>query len=281
MAEITIDPRQVRESAIAGSWYPGRREQLVAAIEDFLEAVPPQPLPGELVALIAPHAGYIYSGQVAAHAYKLLAGKQYPVVAVVSPSHRPYAGRVLVTRKRYYRTPLGLVEVAGDLVQAIGKTVPLTGVERDEEHSLEIQLPFLQHMLGSFRLLPLMLEDQSYANAAAVAAALAGTLAGEKALLVASTDLSHFHGYDRAVALDHRALSAMERFDPPGFDQDNRAGRAEACGHGAVVAVLLAAQSMGADRVTVLHYANSGDVTGDRARVVGYGAAAVTRPVKP
>jgi hypothetical protein len=122
-----------------------------------------------------------------------------------------------------------------------------------------------------------MMQDQSYGVAKALGDALAKTLADKRALLVASTDLSHFHPYERAVALDRRALAAIERFDAEGLDRDVASGRSEACGYGAVVSVLVAARALGADRVTVLRYANSGDVTGDRTRVVGYGAAAITR----
>lgn len=275
--EATIEARLVRESPIAGSWYPGQRDELARTIADLLAAVPPQPLPGELVALIAPHAGYMYSGQVAAHAYSLLQGKRYDIVAVVSPSHRPYSGRVLATAKRYYRTPLGLLEVNHGLLEDLGKAVPLNYLERDEEHSLEIQLPFLQYMLGNFSLVPVMLQDQSYNVANSVGRTLAKLLEDKKALLVASTDLSHFYNYNRATAMDQRALEVIAAFDPEAFDRDIQSGRIEACGYGAVVAVLVAARALGADKVTVLHYANSGDITGDKYRVVGYGAAAITR----
>ena len=274
--EEKVSPREVRESPIAGSWYPGKKEQLTAQIERFLAGVPPQGLPGELVGLISPHAGYAYSGQVAAWAYRQLAGRSYDTVAVVSPSHAPYGGRVLVTRLRYYRTPLGLVEVSHDLLAELAREAPVSLIGQDEEHALEIQLPFLQHTLGGFRLVPVMLEDQSYATAALVAQALARVLEGKKALLVASTDLSHFHPYERAVALDRRALEAIGRFDPEGFDRDMSEGLCEACGYGAVVAVLLAARARGATRVALLKYANSGDVTGDRHSVVGYASLALT-----
>ena len=280
MSENRIDPRTVRESPIAGTWYPGRRDELATDIGEFLQNVPPRSLPGELVALIAPHAGYVYSGQVAAHAYRLLDGGRYDVVAVVSPSHRYLGSALAVTRKSYYRTPLGLVRVAEDLVQELGQGLRIGRVDRDEEHSLEIQLPFLQHQLGDFALLPVMMEDQSLATASRLGERLAAVLKGRSALLVASTDLSHFHPYDRAVALDQRALAAMEAFDPAGLDREINAGRAEACGYGAVSAVLVAARGLGADQVTILNYANSGDVTGERNRVVGYGAAAITRPGK-
>jgi len=269
-------PAEVRESPIAGSWYPGKKEQLSAQIEDFLEAVPRQELHGEIVGLICPHAGYAYSGHVAAWGYRQLVGKRYDTVAVVSPSHASYGGRVLVTRSRYYRTPLGLVELAHDLVAQLAREAPVSFLGQDEEHSLEIQLPFLQHTLGSFSLVPVMLEDQSYATASLVARALAPVLEGKRALLVASTDLSHFHPYERALALDHRAIEAMGRFDPEGLHRGINEGLFEACGYGAVAAVLLAAKAMGAKKVTLMKYANSGDVTGDRRSVVGYASLAIT-----
>jgi AmmeMemoRadiSam system protein B len=281
MSETRVDPHLVRESPIAGTWYPGRRDELDALVAQYLSEAPAATLGGELVGLIAPHAGYMYSGAVAAHAYTLLENRHYDLVAVISPSHRFYAGKLLVSRKSYYRTPLGLVEVAHDLVREIGSEVRLDGVDRDDEHSLEIQLPFLQHQLGSFRLVPIMMEDQSLGVASQLGCALAAVLAGKSALLVASTDLSHFHTYDRAAALDRRALAAMERFDPVALDQDVAAGAAEACGYGAVSAVLVAAKAAGAGKVTILKYANSGDVTGDRNRVVGYGAAAISREARP
>jgi len=277
MEEKAINPKDIRESPIAGSWYPGTKAELERTIDRYLAAVPAQPLPGELVALVAPHAGYNYSGQVAAYAYKQLVGKHFDTVVVISPSHGPYAGGVLVTRKRYYRTPLGLVEVASDLVQAVDKEFRLNFIGQDEEHSLEIQLPFLQRTLGDFRLVPFMLENQFYATAQGLSQALATVLPAEGVLLVASTDLSHFYTYDQAVQLDRRAMADIGRFDAEGLDRDIATGRAEACGHGAVVAVLLTAKARGADKVTVLQYANSGDVTGDRWRVVGYGAAAITK----
>jgi AmmeMemoRadiSam system protein B len=274
--EEKVSPREVRESPIAGSWYPGKKEQLTTQIERFLAGVPPEELPSEIVGLISPHAGYAYSGQVAAWGYKQLTGKSYDIVAVVSPSHAPQGGGVLVTRFRYYRTPLGLVEVAHDLVAEMAGEAHLCLVEHDEEHSLEIQLPFLQYTLGGFRLIPVMLEDQSYATASHVAGALTRVLEGKSALLVASTDLSHFYPYEQAVALDQRTVEAIGRFDPEGFDRDVNAGLLEACGYGAVVAVLLAAKARGAKRAVVLKYANSGDVTGDRHSVVGYASLALT-----
>ena len=268
-------PEEIRRSVIAGSWYPGSRADLERTVDGFLANVEEGKVKGQLIGLIAPHAGYIYSGQVAAYAYKQLEREAFDTVAVISPVHRMYLASVAVTTYRYYETPLGLVEVDSELVEALGREVGLQRVGRDEEHSLEIQLPFLQRALGEFTLLPIMMGDQSWETEQALGQALAKALKGKKALLVASTDLSHFYDYETAVSLDRVVLRHIEAFDPEGLAWDLAARRCEACGGGPVVAVMLAARALGANRATVLQYANSGDVTGDRRRVVGYAAGAV------
>jgi AmmeMemoRadiSam system protein B len=270
-----ISPKDIRRSVIAGSWYPGSRAELERTVDGFLANVEEEVVEGQLMGLIAPHAGYIYSGQVAAYAYKQLEGKAFDAVALLSPVHRLYIGPFAVTAYRYYETPLGLVEVDSELVEAMRREVGLQRVGRDEEHSLEIQLPFLQRVLGEFKLLPIMMGDQAWETEQALGQALAKVLQDRKALLVASTDLSHFHDYDTAVSLDRVVLEHIEAFDPQGLARDLAARRCEACGGGPVVAVMLAAKALGADRAKVLKYANSGDVTGDRWRVVGYAAGAI------
>ena len=272
-----VDRSQVRPSDIAGSWYPGRPAELRSTIKRYLAGVEHRELEGELVGLIAPHAGYIYSGQVAAHAYKQLEGADFDLVALISPVHQMYMGTYMVTSYHYYETPLGLVPVATDVVDRLGEKLRLVRVEREAEHSLEIQLPFLQYLLGEFRLVPVMLGDQDWDCCQRLASALVPLLTGQKALLAASTDLSHFHPYDRAVQLDRRVLGHIESFDPRGLSDDLAAHRCEACGGGPVIAMMLAARELGADRGHVLCYANSGDVTGDRSQVVGYMAAALSR----
>ncbi len=273
-----VDPRNVRRSVIAGTWYPGTKGELERTIDGYLANVEEAPIEGQLLGLISPHAGYIYSGQVAAYAYKQLEGLSFEVVVVVSPVHRiMYMDRFAVTNKAYYETPLGLIEVDSQLVEAVSKKAGFSRVGQDDEHSLEIQLPFLQRVLGDFKLTPIMIGDQSLSSCRELGQALATALKGEKALLVASTDLSHFHGYDAAVSLDRVVLDHVEAYDPEGLAQAMSRGQCEACGGGPVVAVMLAARELGADKAKVLKYANSGDVTGDRTRVVGYMAGALYR----
>jgi AmmeMemoRadiSam system protein B len=269
------DSRDIRRSVIAGSWYPGDPKQLRSMLDGFLNQVPPQPLEGRLVGLISPHAGYIYSGQVAAYAYSQLRGQSFPKVVVVSPVHRVYTGEFATTDKAYYETPLGLVPVDTESVAAVESHVRLNHVSQDMEHSLEIQLPFLQHVLGNFALTPIMMGIQEWDSAARLGHALARVFEEQPALLVASTDLSHFHSYEVAVRLDQLVLDRITAYDPEGLSRTLETHRAEACGGGPVMAIMLAAKGLGANRVVLLKYMNSGDVTGDHSGVVGYAAAAL------
>ena len=152
----------------------------------------------------------------------------------------------------------------------MGARVSLSSVPSDDEHSLEMQLPFLQRALDSFKLIPVMQGDQSLAASQSLAGALAEVLKDRAALLVASTDLSHFHSYDTAVKLDRTVADYINSYDPTGLQAALERGTAEACGGGPVVAVMLAARALGGDWAQVIYYANSGDVIGDRSRVVGY-----------
>ncbi len=271
----------IRESVIAGSWYPGDPDVLRSQILDFLSRAKPPQIEGELIALISPHAGYMYSGQVAAYAYKLLEGRPFHTVVIVAPSHRAYFRGVSVYPRGGYRTPLGIVPIAEDLTSRLMETSPVISYipqAHAQEHSLEIQLPFLQVVLKDFRLVPLVMGEHDFHTCQELADAIVEVVKGkEDVLLVASTDLSHFYPYSQAVTLDRVVLEHVEAFDPEGLSKDLRTGRCEACGGGPMVAVMLAARALGADGARVLKYANSGDVTGDRSSVVGYMAAAIYR----
>ena len=281
---------RVRESVIAGQWYPGHAQELRRMIEGFFANVEPRALDGvrapgaEVVGLISPHAGYVYSGQVAAYAYELVRGKSFDVVVIVSPVHRMYAGPYATTAADAYRTPLGDVPLDSALVNAVDERLSLVRLPADNEHALEIQLPFLQVALGPFRLLPIMLGEQIWPACSRLADALSDVLqqrmSEKSALLVASTDLSHFHHASQAERLDSVVTRYIDAFDPQGLSRALARHETEACGGGPVVAVMLTAQALGADRAKTLHYAHSGHVTGDYASVVGYAAGAIYRARK-
>ena len=270
----------VRPSPIAGQWYPGQPEVLRHDIKKYLQQVRLPPIEGEIVGVMAPHAGYLYSGPVAAYAFAAVQGMTPEVVAVVSPMHYPYPYPMLTSLHRAYLTPLGEIPVAQNLVARLDNLLQaklgygLTPVGHDPEHSLEIELPFLQYVLDKpFHLLPVMVREHSIHATRALGDALAEVLRGENALLVASTDLSHFYTQYRALALDKEMLRRVGAFDPEGVLRAEDEGKGYACGRGALAAVMWAAKALGATRAQVLHHATSGDITGDFSRVVGYGAA--------
>lgn len=279
MDDSAVNPHEIRPSALAGTWYPGTRRALRQEVEGMLQRATRAELGGPICGIIVPHAGLMYSGQVAAEGYKQLEGREFRTVVLLGPSHRAYFQGILVSDKSYYETPLGLVPVDLDAVSRIAETLKVNYLPQDLEHSLEIQLPFLQTVLPDFRIVPLMLGDQSFAFSEALATLIARIFADSNSILIASSDLSHFHTYEEAVLLDRRFLAEVEAFDPAGVQRAVTEGEAEACGAGAVISVMLATQRMGANRARVLKYANSGDVSGDRSRVVGYSAVAISKTV--
>lgn len=270
---MSIQPHDVRPSSIAGKWYPGDPNQLAQSIDSYIAQAVVPPINGRLVGVLVPHAGHRYSGPVAGYAYKLMRGLQVDVVALVGPSHYPYQGPVISTAHAAYRTPLGDIPVDHDLLRMLRQTVTIEAVHSDPEHSLEIELPFLQRTLNNFRLLPLALVDQSLTVAQKLGRALAGTLQEQKVILVASSDLSHFYPQNIAHELDHNLLDAVAAFDPAAVIQAEEDGTGFACGRGAIAAVMIAAKELGADTAQIIHYATSGDVNHDHSQVVGYGAA--------
>jgi AmmeMemoRadiSam system protein B/AmmeMemoRadiSam system protein A len=272
-----VGMKEIREPAVAGAFYPDKPEVLLGDVKKYLENAKKEKMEGEIVALVSPHAGYMYSGQVAAYAYKLVEGKAFDSVVVVAPSHRALFKGVSLYDRGGYRTPLGVVPVDTELSKKMmerRKEIQFLPAAHSQEHSLEVQIPFLQVALKSFKLIPMVMEPYwSWETCQSVASAIAETVKGKRVLLVASTDLSHFYTYNIAVELDKIFLNHIERFDVEGLNRDLKSNRTEACGGGPVVTIMLAAKKLGADHGKVLRYANSGDVTGDRSRVVGYASA--------
>jgi len=269
--------KEIREPAVAGAFYPDKPEVLSRDVKKYLENSKKEKIEGDIVALISPHAGYMYSGQVAAYAYKLVEGRAFDSVVVVAPSHRVLFKGASLYDRGGYRTPLGVVPIDTELSKKMmerRKEIQFLPEAHSQEHSLEVQIPFLQVVLKTFNLIPIVMEPYwSWETCQSVASAIAETVKGKRVLLVASTDLSHFYTYNIAVELDKIFLNHIERFDVEGLNRDLKNNRTEACGGGPVVTIMLAAKMLGANHGKVLKYANSGDVTGDRSRVVGYAAA--------
>jgi hypothetical protein len=275
----------IRPSPIAGTWYTDNPVKLAAEIDRYLESakVSVEEYAGRVIGLAAPHAGHRYSGRTAGYAYKLIQGSPRGLAVILSPFH-PYSdAEFLATAHRGYQTPLGEVPVDQDLLSQLDSKMrkeglSLTQISEDEEHSIEIQLPFLQRAWQeNFALLPVMVRTHDAQKLRKFAQALHEALEGHDYLLIASTDLSHFYPQDYAEVLDAEMLKRIKEMDPQGVLDAEREGSGSACGVGAVAAMLWTAQLAGADSAYILNYSSSADATGDRSSVVGYGSAAVLR----
>ena len=288
------EEKKLRPAGVAGSFYPANPGQLTAMMDGMLAKVSTPGIDGKILAVVAPHAGYPYSGPVAAYTYAALKGRKYARVVVIAPSHYEAFEFASVYDGDGYVTPLGVVPVDREFARKLATmngSIRLSerghkATAQGAEHALEVQLPWLQRVLGSFKLVPVVMGAQSYASSRALGVALArliqkessapaqpgsGDAAGDT-LIVASSDLSHYHTYNEAESIDHKTLGALESWDYLSMSRNFQTRVWEACGGGPIVAAMIAAERMGANQARVLKYANSGDVIGDRSHVVGYSA---------
>ena len=268
----------VRQPVVAGAFYTADSASLSSEIDRYLRNVSKKEVPKKPIGLISPHAGYMYSGQVAANAYKLVEGKQYDEVIVFAPSHRAYFSGASLDRKSGYHTPLGTVPINRELVEEIIQACSLASFHEQahgQEHSLEVQLPFLQMVLENFSLIAIIMGDQDIRTCETIVRCIAEVLQGRNVLIVASSDLSHYHPYDQAKELDQKVLDYINAFDPHGLASALSKHRIEACGGGPIITALLLGKQMGATKAEVVNYANSGDVSGDYSGVVGYAAGVI------
>jgi AmmeMemoRadiSam system protein B len=272
-----FDMPTLRRPALAGSWYPQSATMLAAQVDDYLTA-------GEaagaefarVTALVSPHAGLMYSGPVAGFAYNQLRVHPPELVVLVGPSHFVDFEGVAILLKGAFETPIGTATIDESCASALVAATPLIRdhpTAHAREHSLEMQLPFLCRVAPQAKIVPLVMGRQTAQTASALADALATLLIGRKALLIASTDLSHYHDAPTAAALDRIVLDHVARFDADGLQETLNQRRDHACGGGPLVAVMRAARTLGAGHARVLRYADSGDVSGDKSSVVGYMAA--------
>lgn len=273
-------PSNIREPAVAGIFYPDDPLVLRDVINNFFMEQPESHPQGEIIGLIVPHAGYQYSGVTAATAYQLLRGHRFDTAVIVSPSHREYFDAISVYDGDAYKTPLGIVRINTALRQELIESdaaITASGKGHDAEHAIEVHLPFLQMTMHGITILPIVMGSQRRELCYQLGDKLAKVLANKNAILIASTDLSHYHPYHEAEAIDGTTISHLAAFEYDELMEKFERRKLEACGGGITVAVMHAARLLGATRVNILHHSNSGDVTGDRSAVVGYVAAAVLR----
>ncbi len=270
----------VRPSPIAGTWYPGHPEMLRHTVRSLLDEARVPVIRGELLGLISPHAGIQYSGATAAHAYKLVEGRAFERVIILGPSHFAYVGNVATTPVQAWETPLGQVPLDWEFLQELSEHITIYQVGRDREHSIEMQLPFLQVAIGEFRLVPLLMSAYTTEAAQAVGRALAKLVNPKTDLLIASTDLSHLNDYREVEQRDAEIITALTAFDIEGFARIAEDPSCTSCGRFPVLSLLYAAKALGATDLLKLHYTHSGEVTGQLVvgqYTVGYLAAAIVR----
>ena len=274
----------IRKPSWAGSFYDSDKNMLRGQIEDYLKNAKELPsLSSEPLALISPHAGYVYSGQTAAYAYRLVQGKTYEAVIVIGPSHQYGFEGCSIYLKGGFETPLGIAQVDEDLAGRIAQRSGFSYIAEAhaKEHSVEVQIPFIQVALPEAKIVPIIMGFQTRKTISVLASALAEVLPLKKILIVASTDLSHFLSKSQANSLDAKTIALVQNLNAETIINKMAAGENIMCGGGPVAATLLAMKKRGKPRLEVLRYADSSEVTQDDSRVVGYLAAVLTLDSSP
>lgn len=279
----------MRKAAVAGSFYAGSSAGLRRQIEDcFRHSLGPGALPRVTVAserkilgLVSPHAGYVYSGPVAAHGFfRIVEGLKPETVVIIGPNHRGLGASVAIGRVDRWDTPLGPVELDTEVAEAVASGSKW--VEEDDaahvmEHSIEVQVPFLQYVLGSgFRMVPVAMMRQDLTVSQDLGRAVASAVKTKEALIIASSDFSHYEPQPVASSRDRLALNAILDLDPARLEAVVKSNQISMCGPGPVIAMLTACKDLGAKRARLLKYATSGDITGDYSQVVGYASVEIT-----
>lgn len=278
-AALGARTQEVRRPAFAGAFYDEDKAALAARIDAYLNAVKDLPaISAEVRALICPHAGYIYSGQTAAYAYKLVQGRPYETVIVIGTSHQFPLDGCSIYLKGGFETPLGVVSVDEELAARIARASGFSYVAEAhaKEHSVEVQVPFIQRALPGAKIVPIVVGYPTRRNVHSLADGIAEAVGNKKVLIVASTDLSHFLSKADANSVDAKTISLVQNINADTLITKCASGENIMCGGGGVAAVLIALKKAGQPRVEVLRYSDSSESSGDEGRVVGYLAAAVT-----
>lgn len=264
---------EIRPPAVAGMFYEREPLKLRKHLESLFDEANPTPINGEIIGLISPHAGYFYSGKTAAFGYKLLKEKDYDTIIIISPSHYEYFRAVSIYNGMAYQTPLGTVSVDSDLREQLKEYNGIIEISKrghGREHALEVQLPFLQMVLNDFKILPMVMGDQSKELTFALSEILAEVLKNKKVLLVASSDLSHYFTHEIANSLDSRIEHFVNNYDYENLMHELDEEKVQACGGGPMVVIMYASKLLGANKSKVLYRNDSSEASGDKHQVVGY-----------
>jgi hypothetical protein len=275
-------PGKIQPAQVAGTWYPGNPDELTRTVDRFLARV--EPIDGDPIGLVVPHAGYDFSGPVAAYSFRQLQGKAYDVAIILAADHQPPVSQpISIWAEGGFQTPLGVVPVDVELAHALmaaDSQIAFTPATFEGEHPIEMQLPFLQRTCPTCKIVPILMGTDDDETVQALAKALLSVLPGRRAVIIASSDLSHYPSRADAQQIDGFTLGAIEQGDPAGVRSTIKtvmsSGYANlatcACGEAAILVMMQVAKGLGADTVSILHRANSADAGGDPNQVVGYGA---------
>lgn len=274
MTSQGFSDNSIKQPNVAGQFYTADPQELSSQIQEFLKAVPPVEIQRDVEMLIAPHAGYIYSGQIAAYAFKQVEGKNFQTVIVLAPSHHYGFPGISVWREGGYQTPLGVLNVDEDIARELIASDDLFVYDPaafEREHALEVELPFIQEAISKdVKIVPVIMGQSDFSTCQKVADSL-NKIIGDRddILVVVSSDMSHFHHDNDARVMDGKTLKLVENLDAKRFWKQCAARDLEMCGFVPVTTAMLLAKMRGLE-VDVLVYGNSGDVTGDKRSVVGY-----------
>ncbi|MFA5806040.1 MAG: AmmeMemoRadiSam system protein B [Melioribacteraceae bacterium] len=269
--------KNIRESAVAGMFYPGSPSKLKEDVQLLLNTYKPQDIFKKVAGIVSPHAGYIYSGKTAAFAFNAVKGKNYKTIIIISPSHREYFAGISIYNGDAYRTPLGDVPINKEISKRIcaGSKIIYEGINGHRtEHAVEVQIPFLQMVMKDFSIVPIVMGDQNKMYINELSQRLAGVM-DDETLIIASSDLSHFHSKEQANERDSIVEKRIADFDYDGLQKDLETGKCEACGGGTIVTMMKTADHLNKKKSKILSRTDSGDVTGDNSEVVGYLSAVI------
>jgi hypothetical protein len=272
---------RVRKPAVAGSFYPSEKNGLLKMVKDCFthsygpQKEPPADIERKIIAMVCPHAGYMYSGPVAAHSYYAASSLNVDLVIMVGPNHYGIGSGVATMREGQWETPIGQVDVdpeAAEKVSKVSGLVDFDDAAHSEDHCLEVQLPMLQYIYQHFKILPIIMWMQDKETAADIGKAIAEVARGKRALLIASSDFTHYEPNEEAHRKDSELIKTMLEIDLNKFYTVLTRLEVSACGYGAIASIMTAAKILGAKKGELLKYATSGDVAGNKDKVVGYGS---------
>ncbi|MEO0074867.1 MAG: AmmeMemoRadiSam system protein B [candidate division WOR-3 bacterium] len=267
----------IRTPVVSGQFYPADSKTLTKTIDDLLNQVKVPAISGHIYGIVVPHAGYPYSGFTAAHAYKIIANQDIQTVILLGPTHQVFLNDFAIYGEGTWQTPLGEVEIDTNLANVLIKSyskIKNLPQAHNQEHSLEVQIPFLQRTLKNIKIVPIMMLEPSYDECQKLAKTIAHVCQDKKVLVLASSDLYHGYSYTDCQKTDALTLSYLTKYDPAGLYKALQTNKAQACGGYPIVVAMLTAQHLGADKSRILYQTNSNDVIGERGGYcVGYASA--------